>query len=132
MGNVQWGVTTSEGVKRLQNAIGHQVTLFTGFQALRISLKELVYPTPEDTTTLLKRFPTGSAPGAFFFDKVPNTLWILCAENTVVGCTLLQVDGKKLLTPDAFVNGYQKKKQQPGSAAPSSFESFELEDHLSK
>lgn len=51
-------------------------------------------------------------PGTICFGIKPKVLYISCKSNTWIACTKVQVQGKKELYPNDFVNGYNLKSGQ--------------------
>lgn len=128
-GQVEWAKMTGTDVKRLNAAIGHQVALYTGFLGMKITLRELQFTLKDEAETkrILSKFGgPSSVCGDFYYDKQSKALWVLCQGGTLVGCTQLQVDGKKQMTAESFINGYQKK--HAGETGATRFQTIQLFD----
>mmetsp|Transcript_14865 Transcript_14865/g.24199 ORF Transcript_14865/g.24199 Transcript_14865/m.24199 type:complete len:199 (-) Transcript_14865:1971-2567(-) len=77
--------------------------IFTYFGRKRVNLKQVSIP----SAVSLSELATGEqAPGEIYGNRKAGLLLVRCADGSYVQLDSVQVEGKKVITPDAFINGY--------------------------
>jgi len=104
---VKWDIQTPEEIYGLWRALGQSFGIFTAYNhnKVRVSLYKLLPPNVGLSYQNRDQFETQYSPGMLKYDIAKELLFIKCHKGWI-GCSELQLDGKKPISADAFVNGY--------------------------
>lgn len=108
MGNIKWYQHSNEDIWRLWRALGDTIGIHTlyNFNKQRIRLVTLKPPEFKISYANPEKFENLYSPGMLKYDIKQEILFIKCIKNWI-GCSELQLDGRKIINACSFVNGYK-------------------------
>jgi methionyl-tRNA formyltransferase len=109
MGNIDWETQTAQDILRIQRALGDTFGTHTRYNLNQQIVRLLTLNPPQKPHISYANpelFEGEYKPGMLKYDWKQKLLFIKCLENQWLSCSHLQIQGKRALTAEQFVNGY--------------------------